>query len=365
MDGELNMLTGSGKDVADNPLAQDPQRETSGSDTHRKYNYQYHWALCRILEAHENEGEYALFVECHDDVVLADSLDSQTAKFEFNQVKETGTKHTASSLFYLSGKNSILGKLLIDSCTKSFADRIKSINLVSTGGFDLKLKNDELKLDVIKVGHIDDSDLETINSKLENELPNIPLPKKLAFILPQLPPIDFRNAVKGRILTLLEKLAPNSSNDAASIYRCLIEDLNQKGEDSFDYLEWERALKKKAVTSSQVQKIIERNIKRTMDSDLTASLNETLKEYGFKSLKVRDLRHSFQRYYNRRLGTRNTLLINFSEFVRKFEQSHQGEYEEISKLEMAIRHKAPMNFKAEFTDENELIVAILYELLSE
>ena len=365
MDSELDKLINSGAEVTDNYLAQDAQRETSGSNTFRKYNYQYHWALCRILEAHENEGEYALFIEYHEDVVLADSLDSKSVKFEFNQVKETGTRHNANSLFYLSGKNSILGKLLIDSSTKSFSDRIKSINLVSTGGFDLKLKDDELKLDVIKVGHIDDIDVETIKKKLEQELPDIPLPEKLAFILPELPPKDFRNAVKGRILTLLEKLAPNSNNDTASIYRCLIEDLNQKGENSFDYLEWDRALKKKAVTSTQVQKIIEQNIKRTMDSDLTASLHDALKEYEFKSLKIRDLKHAFQRYYNRRLGTRNTLLIRFSEFVDKFEQLHQSEYEDISKLEMAIRHEVPMNLKSEFVDENELIVAILYELLSE
>jgi len=357
--------TGNDKDVVDNPLAQDPQRETSGSDTHRKYNYQYHWALCRVLEAHENEDEYALFVECHDDVVITDSLNARTAKFEFNQVKETATKHTSGSLFYKSGKNSVLAKLLLDSCTKSFADRIKNINLVSTGGFDLKLKKANFNLDIIKVGHLEESELKTINEKLAKELPDIPLPDTLAFILPDLPPKDFRNAVKGRILTLLEKLAPNGNNDTVSIYRCLIEDLDQKGEETFDYLEWERALKKKAVTSSQVQSIIERNVKRTVDSDLTSSLNDVLKEYGFKSLQVRNLKHAFQRYYNRRLGTRNTVLIKFSEFVKEFELTHSGEFDEISKLEIAIRQALSVQIKAEFTDENELIVAILYELLSE
>ncbi|WP_064435238.1 DUF4297 domain-containing protein [Pseudoalteromonas neustonica] len=358
--GATNNNTGS-----DNPLAQDPQRETSGSDTYRKYNYQYHWALCRVLEAHENEDEYALFVECHDDVVITDSLNAMTAKFEFNQVKETVTKHTSGSLFYKSGKNSVLAKLLLDSCTKSFANRIKNINLVSTGGFDLKLKKADLNLDVIKIGHIEESELELIHEKLAKELPDIPLPDKLAFIIPDLPPKDFRNAVKGRILTLLEKLAPNGNNDTVSIYRCLVEDLDQKGEETFDYLEWDRALKKKAITSSQVQSIIERNVKRTVDSSLTSLLDDVLKEYGFKSLRVRNLKHAFQRYYSRRLGSRNTVLIKFSEFVKEFESAHLSEFEEISKLEIAIRQAVSEEIKAEFTDENELIVAILYELLRE
>ncbi|MBE0366905.1 DUF4297 domain-containing protein [Pseudoalteromonas aurantia] len=349
----------------DNPLAQDAQREKSGSDTHRKYNYQYHWALCRVLEAHENNSEYALFVECHDDVVITDSLNSKTAEFEFNQVKETATKHTASSLFYKSGKNSVLAKLLLDSCGKSFADRIKNINLVSTGGFDLKLKDKNLNLDVIKVGHLDDTEISLIKEKLTKELPDISLPETLAFILPDLPSTDFRNAVKGRVLTLLENLSPDSNNDTVSIYRCLIEDLDQKGEDTFDYVEWERALRRKAITSTQVQDIIERNIKRTMDNDLTSSLNDVLKEYGFKSLRVRNIKHAFQRYYNRRLGTRNSQLIKLSKFIGEFELSHQGVFEDISELEMAIRSGLPESLKQEFNDENELIAAVLYELLSE
>ncbi len=355
----------SEESIVDNPLAQDTQREKSGGDTKRKYSYQYHWALCRVLEAHENNSEYALFIECHEDVVMADSLDAETVQFEFNQVKETKKEHTASSLFYKSGNNSILGKLLLDSCEKSFAERIKDINLVSTGGFDFKQKNAALNLDVIKIGHLDDSEVDIIKEKLTKELPDIPLPDNLAFILPDLPNKSFRDTVKGRILTLLDKLSPNGNNDAGSIYRLLIEDLDQKGEDTFDYLQWDRALKKKAVTSSQVQNIIERNIKRTIDSDLTTLLTEVLQEYGYKSLKIRDLTHAFQRYYNRRLGTRNSTLIKFSEFIREFDVSHKGKFEEVSKLEMAIRQVVPEPLKAEFTDENDLTVAILYELLSE
>ncbi|NOX27836.1 MAG: DUF4297 domain-containing protein, partial [Gammaproteobacteria bacterium] len=69
-----------------NPLGI-PQRERSGASTFGKYEYQYHWALCRIIDEQRHTREYALFMELHEDVVLADSLDSNTAMFEFNQVK--------------------------------------------------------------------------------------------------------------------------------------------------------------------------------------------------------------------------------------------------------------------------------------
>ncbi|MBG5689166.1 DUF4297 domain-containing protein, partial [Pseudomonas aeruginosa] len=69
-----------------NPLAA-AQRERAGAQTFEKYEYQYHWALCRILGAHENSDDYVVFIELHEDVVLATSTDESLARFEFNQIK--------------------------------------------------------------------------------------------------------------------------------------------------------------------------------------------------------------------------------------------------------------------------------------
>jgi DNA-binding CsgD family transcriptional regulator len=54
-----------------NPLATQ-QREKKGAETFSKYDYQYHWALCRLLDEHHANQDYAIFVEYHEDVVLAD-----------------------------------------------------------------------------------------------------------------------------------------------------------------------------------------------------------------------------------------------------------------------------------------------------
>jgi hypothetical protein len=49
--------------------------------TFEKYEYQYHWALCRILGAHENSDDYVVFIELHEDVVFATSTDQSVARF--------------------------------------------------------------------------------------------------------------------------------------------------------------------------------------------------------------------------------------------------------------------------------------------
>ncbi|BBI60512.1 hypothetical protein HSBAA_18180 [Vreelandella sulfidaeris] len=74
------------------------KEKKAGSDTYRKYNYQYHWAFCRMLDEHSEGNEYAIFVEEHEDVTLANSLNGASALFEFNQIKEIASKSTITSL---------------------------------------------------------------------------------------------------------------------------------------------------------------------------------------------------------------------------------------------------------------------------
>ena len=61
--------------MEDNPLAE-TQREIAGASTFGKYNFQFHWALCEIIQKHKYKKEYALLIEYHEDVVIADSLES-------------------------------------------------------------------------------------------------------------------------------------------------------------------------------------------------------------------------------------------------------------------------------------------------
>ncbi len=76
-----------------NPLF-DSQREKSGAKTFDKYSYQYHWALYKVISEHDKKSEYAVFIELHEDVVVCDSLDSEKANFEFNQIKTNSARFT-------------------------------------------------------------------------------------------------------------------------------------------------------------------------------------------------------------------------------------------------------------------------------
>lgn len=107
MDSEIEM---------DNPLAV-AQRESAGAESYDRFEYQYHWALCQAFSAYRNAKDFAVFMEYHEDVIIADSLDKEKVKFTFNQVKaNSSVRYTTKSLTKRdkgkkNEKPSLLGKL--------------------------------------------------------------------------------------------------------------------------------------------------------------------------------------------------------------------------------------------------------------
>ena len=224
-----------------NPLFE-PQREKSGSGTIAKYSYQYHWALERAIIEHEKRTEYAIFIEFHEDVVLSDSTNKATAKFEFNQVKTNENPFTARSLTKRGKtkggecvKKSILGKILDSTQNKSYTEKITSINIVSANGFSLKLKDSKFKFEKIATSDLDSSELQSIKDYLSDELEGNTLPSNLNFVIPQLKESNHQTIIIGKISELISAMFPGSRWDSTNFYRSLFDDLLRKGQNTFDY----------------------------------------------------------------------------------------------------------------------------------
>ncbi|MEP3630549.1 MAG: dsDNA nuclease domain-containing protein [Hyphomicrobiales bacterium] len=94
-------------------LAGKAQRETAGSDTAARFDYQKDWAFCQMIKRHIAGADYLVAFEFHDDVVFLNPENAQ-GEVEFCQVKTSKSPKakTAGSLVKrLTNKNSILGKM--------------------------------------------------------------------------------------------------------------------------------------------------------------------------------------------------------------------------------------------------------------
>lgn len=348
-----------------NPLYS-PQREKSGSKTYSKYQYQYHWGLSKVLSKHTEKKEYALFVELHEDVVIADSLDSEKVRFSFNQVKTNNKELTVSALTKQKKGSSILGKL-IDSCmNKGYSSQIESINLIAVKGFKLKHHIPNIEHDELCITDIEKTDYEKIEEIIKAELDGINnIPDNLYFVVPEIQDKGFEKYVIGEISQLINKLFPNSSTNPDTIYRVLIDELNRKGTNTVDYEKWDDALLHKSLTSITVSNVIHQFTQQKDDTSIIQDFDTVCSELSFSAMQQLTLKKAFTRYKTNKIAGGNQRLLEVSSNIK------HGINEKIDLCNDSIKNLIELVSKAlvptdrdYFNNELELQAAIIFEYIT-
>lgn len=281
--------------MIDNPL-QSTQREKFGAKTFEKYEYQYHWALCRIIDEQKKKNEYVLFMEYHEDVVLANSLSQETAEFEFYQVKNIQTpKFNVQNLTKISSgkKNSILGKMLCSVNDKPFRSKVLTISFVASCGFNFDLNDNGLNLEIITLSDLSEKSILDLTNALQKEISISSLPDCLRFIIPDLNISNQQDTVIGRISLLISEAFPDSHYEPTNIYRILIDELHRKGVVAYDYNKWDDLLTKKAITSQKVTQAINAYVTpkdlKVIKEDVSQIANDLQMPYIAKKQMVKDI----------------------------------------------------------------------------
>jgi len=344
------------------------QREKSGAQTYGKYMYQYHWALYRIFKEHEMEKEYAVFIELHEDVVLANSLDIVKTTFEFNQIKTTSGKYSDKTLIKPdpTTNSSILGKLISSGTNPAYCDKVASINLVASNGFNIPLKTKGTDLQDISINDISEDCLKSMSDAITKELSSDNFPINLHFIVPDLPEKSFEKTIVGHITEIVLKLYPSATINAQNIYRALIDELNRKGRITFDFSDWNKFIKEKALTSFTVTQVINEHTNRKQDSKVYEELDGYMNELGLKSLVKRNWKKSFDRYSLQRTGNKDTNQFNISSDIKvTIEKCLPNSNDDISLLLSQVIDNLSENTKMKFDNDMNIKCAILCELILE
>ncbi len=292
--------------MTDNILAE-AQRESAGASTLGKYSFQYHWALCEVIEKHQNKEEYALLIEYHEDVVIANNLDSEKANFEFYQVKNQAATYTENSLIKRpkgankTPKNSVLGKLLSSCVGTQYEDRITKIGLVSSSGFSLNVING-LKLDIISTGDLTSQCLDKLTKNIKSELGIDLLPQHLQFIVPEIKLENQEDYVLAQFAKLVHNIFSGAQCNAVDIYRAVIDEMGRKGRIQLDYKEWDRLIEKKSLTSNEINEVLAVNTSYPNVSEIKEDFNLLVKDLGLRVRQARDLRSKLAQLTLRRTG---------------------------------------------------------------
>lgn len=346
-----------------NPLFK-PQREKAGATTLAKYAYQYHWALYRVLKEHAIGSEYAVFVEMHEDVVLSSSLDESSALFEFNQVKTNKGKFTAKALVKLKNGSSVLGKLVSSSEGKAFSDNLSSLNLVAVNGFSLPFKKEGLELHKITTDDIHDDTLKVLSNAIKKELAIDELPSNLHFLIPDLPDEKFQDMIIAEISKLISALFSNPYYDSVEIYRVLYDDISRKGMITYDIKMWNDFLSSKALTSNTVTQVINQFTQAKDEASIQAKFSTIAAELGLNSIRSKNLERAFNRYRQNRVGNRSVLQVDtIKELDALIKEAESNEIVDWNPMFDFIGQKMSAKNKVQFSNENDLKAAIIYEFI--
>ncbi|WP_129021926.1 DUF4297 domain-containing protein [Edaphocola flava] len=351
-----------------NPLF-DNQREKAGASTFDKYLYQYHWALFRIIKEHDNQKEYAVIVELHEDVVLSSSLDAEKAIFEFNQIKTNKASFTVGNLtkrkkVKSKQENSVLGKLISSSHGKVFSDKVLDINLVSVNEYSLKLKEDNVKLNSISLSDLHKDTLRDLTDAIKAELGIDPLPDKLKFVVSELSDKQFQDIVIAEIAKVINNLFPGSNCNAISIYTTLFDEITRKGVITEDFPTWEELIKNKALTSNTVTHVINQFTAVKDEVLIQAKFTEIATEMGLNTITRKNIERSFVRYRQSRLGNRSTLQIDTCKEIKSLIQRYEDDgVEKIEELLELVASKLSNIVTDQFSTNIDIKAAIICEFI--
>jgi len=344
------------------------QRETSGATTFGKYNFQYHWALCRIIEKHKSNADYALLIEYHEDVVIADSLFGSSAKYEFFQVKNTGNSFTVDSLTKrVKGaeglKNSILGKLLSSCIGTEYETRITEIGLVSSSGFSFDQKDNKLKLDIITSGDLSVDCLSGLTGKLKSELGIDIFPENLKFIIPKIKLENQEEFVIARFAELVNEIFPNSHCNAVNIYRAIIDEIHRKGQNTYDFTMWEKMVEDKSLTSHTVKNVIAVNTTSPKFEDFEKDFEYLAKsDMKWNTLTYRKMVKKIKQIYLRRVGYASAFDMNIMRIAQQaLSNVPEEDYTETSDYIKAVVMKAKeLNIESQIPEDDDILCEIIY-----
>lgn len=123
------------------------EREKSGNETSKRFEYQLNWSIQKVLNLYEAQVNFSLLYEFHDDIAVIE-LDNDQSNYiplsiEFYQVKTSTSAHwLINDLLKIKGTSSASGLSIIGKmfdCFSKFQSNTKRLCLVSNKEFNLKI----------------------------------------------------------------------------------------------------------------------------------------------------------------------------------------------------------------------------------
>lgn len=280
-------------------------REFSGGPTSNKFQFQKHWALCKLLELHKVKTDYLIIFEYHDDVVV---LDSEVAPVhaEFFQIKgKISGNWTIGELTKQEKKKkeknglSILEKLYEHE--GMCGPMAKSLVFVSNQGLSCTLSNLEkgLSFSEIQFDQLSKDDQSTIfrcvNGDDEKNWDKVGL-SKFQFSRTDLSLEGHKDQTVGKLVHFLDRQFPGKDIPVTATYDSIISEFVRKTDRQFQPNSFDELKLKMGFGCTEFNAILEVVGSRSKGIDLWEDIRQIVIREGLSMPNFAKLRSAFSTY---------------------------------------------------------------------
>ncbi|MCY8929856.1 DUF4297 domain-containing protein [Bacillus subtilis] len=351
-------------------------RETSGSRSANRFDYQKDWAILKLIELHKSGEDYLLVLDYYDDIVVFDS-EEEPEKVEFFQVKTGSSNWTLKKLLKRNkGKNgplpSILGKMY--GCKMQFPDHTLSLNFISNFSLSIDLKDKKKKStesSEVPFSEICDKKLSEIVEQLKEEhsITDDPEFVEITFFRKtNLALIEREPFVKGKLGDYLEEIDPSGMFRLSLVYNSLFDEVKRKNNYEGDISDFEDLAQKKGIGRNAFESMINQFTKTEKVEEDWFLAEHRLNSEGVPFGVIKNLKKSWNLLKIERLDLTKTylqeLISTISEIVKPYREDATIEFLYQGVLERSYNEYC-LSHTTDPYSEYDIKAIILMEYLSE
>lgn len=356
-----------------NILVTTKPRETSGSRSSNRFDYQKNWALCELLTLHIDEEDYLLILDYHEDVVVLNS-EREPTSVDFFQIKSKKSGNwTVNALTKHDGSGhsgSIFGKLF--SNYKMCPEHAKSLVFVSNQGLSTNLADGKkaLQLDVVEFSQLTIQDKEKIHKSIEGnkaKFCDIAGLVMLTVSKTELGVSDHVAYTKGKLVEFFESIHPTKNVSVSLAYKTLFDEIRRRTNKEAICESLEDLCTNKGIGRKEFGNMIDLFIDHTSAEESWREVQQLLISEDYKVSEIRGIKASWRKYAVERMDICNEPLLSFRKsicgLINEFETSNP-QYDLRDLLDSVKPHIDSDNVPNLSGESFIIEAAIIYEVMT-
>ncbi|MDF3918653.1 dsDNA nuclease domain-containing protein [Salinicola salarius] len=307
-----------------------PPRETAGSSSSNRFDYQKNWSICHFLELHQDGKDYLVVFDHHEDTVVFDHRTTPDSACFYQVKSKKSGSWTIARLAKCKGEDhesSILRKIYSNyECFPEFAVRLA---FISNQGISTKDRRSGKKVVVSRLRfdemHLDEKTI--CSSALESKhksYSDLSGLRLFEFERTLLTIEDHVAQTKGKLSEFFENLFPTETINIGLAYKTIFDEVRRKT--NFEHAEsaGHYPIVNKSLSKDRFNEMLSVMVGQRSNGQRWSDASQILLNEGCNGLALKGIKNAWNQIIIEEMDSGNEQFQEFSKLVRSVVESKTG-----------------------------------------